>query len=107
MALCRRAKLGHVCLTAVHMVVLSASAFAFCSHIHVTAHSRGVGKSAGGVRIPIGELLECPDDQLSFTLYNKTKQPSGTVQASTMLALASPHLLLVVIVFVSASLDQT
>lgn len=51
----------------------------FSAHCALTCHYA----CAGGVRIPVGELLESPNDQLNFTLYDKTKQPSGTIQAST------------------------
>lgn len=68
-----------VCVTTGQLVTADKLLSFFSAHSALTCHD----VCAGGVRIPVGELLESPNDQLNFTLYNKTKQPSGTIQAST------------------------
>lgn len=47
---------------------------------------------AGGVRVPIAELLDDPGVPLHFTLYDKAKQATGTIQASRYIMNASPLL---------------
>ncbi len=34
----------------------------------------------GGVRIPLEELLQQPNMELAFPLYDRTKQEAGTIQ---------------------------
>ncbi len=41
------------------------------------------GIDTGGVRIPLEELLQQPNKELSFPLYDRTKQAAGQIQVIT------------------------
>ena len=44
---------------------------------------------AGGVRIPLQELLQQPNKELQFPLYDRSKQAAGNIQVDPFLWFAS------------------
>ncbi len=59
----------------------------------------------GGVRIPLEELLQQPNRELAFPLYDRTKQEAGTIQVPNSPFRQSPtSVILILVILMSSSL---